>query len=605
MSFQPRNFEQVLSDMIAYMRANTTVTDYTVGSVIRTLLEACALEDDEQYYQMVQLLDAFRIATSTGSDLDERAADYNITRLKPAAASAEVVITNDNATTNTLKFDVTSGSPKTLYLVDATDFPTAPFDVRIGEGTPEVEDCSITAHNVSLNTLTASAVLNNHDIGAVVTKKGGGDKAVSSGVQTQVPAKGDSAALTFITTSKTTLADGNIYSSPIQAKASDTGSAGNVSAGQISQFKGSSPFTGAGVTNRKDASGGRDLETDDQLRNRLFKKMRELAKGTITAIESAVIGVTDSTTGQSIVTSKLREDLSNPFNNILYVDDGSGFTPSKTIMAQAVLSSPILIGVSSLPVSDVSNFPDSGYVLIDPTGATAEYVHYSSLGPGNVINLDAPTTALHAATQAVLLVEVLGIAEDGQRFFKIGNWPILDNSLSIFDNNAGVFTKKVENIDFFVNRANGDLQYAETDLLSGTVVLGHYSYYTGLLALAQKVICGDPNDRSNYPGVVAGGIIVHVSTPIVRRISVTLTITSKDGFDESQLRSDVQQAVESYIDSLLIGDNVYLAKIIEKTMEVKGVDNVIVSYPTSDVVILEDELPTSSDVYGNSLVTVL
>ena len=67
MAFIPRNFEQILADMIAHVRANTTLTDFSVGSVIRTILEAAAIEDDSQYFQMVQLLNAFRVATAIGT----------------------------------------------------------------------------------------------------------------------------------------------------------------------------------------------------------------------------------------------------------------------------------------------------------------------------------------------------------------------------------------------------------------------------------------------------------------------------------------------------------------------------------------------------------
>ena len=53
MAFQPRSFPQILAEMIAYVQSNTVVSDFNVGSVARTLLEAAALEDDEQYFQMV------------------------------------------------------------------------------------------------------------------------------------------------------------------------------------------------------------------------------------------------------------------------------------------------------------------------------------------------------------------------------------------------------------------------------------------------------------------------------------------------------------------------------------------------------------------------
>ena len=55
MAFVPRSFVEILTDMIAYVQFRTGISDFTVGSIVRTVLEASALEDDEQYFQMVQL----------------------------------------------------------------------------------------------------------------------------------------------------------------------------------------------------------------------------------------------------------------------------------------------------------------------------------------------------------------------------------------------------------------------------------------------------------------------------------------------------------------------------------------------------------------------
>ena len=55
MTFVPRTFTQILEDMVIYVQTTTTISDFTVGSVARTFLEAAALEDDEQYFQMAQI----------------------------------------------------------------------------------------------------------------------------------------------------------------------------------------------------------------------------------------------------------------------------------------------------------------------------------------------------------------------------------------------------------------------------------------------------------------------------------------------------------------------------------------------------------------------
>ncbi len=52
MSFQLKDFASIVAAQINWMRANTTrVTDYNVGSVVRTMLEASAAEIEELYLQ--------------------------------------------------------------------------------------------------------------------------------------------------------------------------------------------------------------------------------------------------------------------------------------------------------------------------------------------------------------------------------------------------------------------------------------------------------------------------------------------------------------------------------------------------------------------------
>jgi uncharacterized phage protein gp47/JayE len=605
MAFVPRNFEQILTDMIAHVRANTTLTDFSVGSVIRTILEAAALEDDEQYFQMVQLLDAFRVATARGNDLDERAADYNLTRLQAQQAVGSVRIQNGGLVTNELEFNVASGATS-IILDDSSDFPTAPFTVRIGEQTPQVEDVAVSAHTPATNTLTVAALTNSHSVGARVSVTGGGDKTVNSGQQVQVPASGEDAAVVFSTVDLATILDGNYESALISIRAVNAGKDGNVGATSISQFQGSPPFVGATVSNPSNTQGGRDLESDEDLRARIFRRIDKLSRGTPNALESSVIGVTDPLTGQRVVTSKLREDFDDHFNHLLFIDDGTGFTPTTTRLAQNTLNGAHGGGAGTLTLNDASEFPTGGQLLIGAGTATAETITYSSK-TGNVLNLDGVTAGAHAGGDEVQLVDLVGTAEASQNFFQLSDFPVVKNSFELFDDSAatGIFVERTEGTDYLLNRSNGEIQYLGAGLPSGTVVLAHYTFYTGLVQQAQKVITGDPDDRSTYPGVVAGGIIINIDTPTIRQITVLASIAAKEGFSEADLHAEVRREIEAYIDSRAIGSNIIVAKMIDVAFNVVGVENVNIQVPTSDVVILEDELPTSSDSSGNTLVTVL
>lgn len=610
MAFVPRSFETILTDMVAHVRANTTLTDFTVGSIIRTILEASAIEDDEQYYQMVQLLADFSFNTASGADLDKRAADFNITRLEAGPSVGDGRYTNEALIKSTLQFNTPSGSTA-IIVQDSSRFPipSPSYTLRIGEGTAQVEDVVATVNNTALNKFTISALVNTHVVDEMVSFVSGTDISVPSGIQVQVPAQGDSGPIVYSSIEPATLVAGNYFSSICVIKAVDDGSFGNVGAGQISQFSGGFPFPGAGFTNPTNTNGGRDRETDREFRDRIRLKIQFLARATPIAIEGAVKGLVDPVSGKKVVSAKLLESFTD-LEHKLYIDDGTGFMPSSVTMGRStVVDNPLSIGSSAVQVVTASKFPASGYVLISPEDPDqTEVLHYSSKNMvSNTINLASSTTKLHNKDDEVLLVDYLGTAELGQNYFQLSQYPLKKHTLELYDDSTGTgkFRLRTEGTDFLINRTNGQIEYYGSGLPSGAKVYANYSYYTGMLALAQKVINGDRNDPTNYPGSAAGGVIIYVSVPTIRSINVLASISVDAGYDEDTLKSKVKTSIENYIDGLSIGDNVILSRMVERSFFVPGVSNVIIKSPTTDIVILEDELPKSYDSSGNSLVKVI
>lgn len=76
MAFQIKDFRSIVASTINVMRANTKkITDYNVGSVVRTLLEAVAIEMDQLYQEMFHgLKEAIPVATYTSFDFELLAA---------------------------------------------------------------------------------------------------------------------------------------------------------------------------------------------------------------------------------------------------------------------------------------------------------------------------------------------------------------------------------------------------------------------------------------------------------------------------------------------------------------------------------------------------
>jgi len=92
--FEPKSFEEILERMINRVVARTDLTDINDGSSLKQVLAAAAREDDDAFFQMINLLDLFDINKAIGADLDERAKEFNpalISRKEASKATGAVV----------------------------------------------------------------------------------------------------------------------------------------------------------------------------------------------------------------------------------------------------------------------------------------------------------------------------------------------------------------------------------------------------------------------------------------------------------------------------------------------------------------------------------
>lgn len=607
MAFSPRQFSQILDDMIAYVRAHTTLTDFNPGSAIRTILESAALEDDEQYFQMVQLLDAFNIFNASGDDLEARVSDAGLFRQQPQAAAGTITVQDGSLETSTLSFD-TDVSDTTIIVEDSAEFPTSgyPYTIRIGEGTVSVEDISVSNNNTATNTLTVSSLQNAHSIGDRVSLvSGAADITLSSGILARTRATGNSVSREFVTVETGIIVNGDYESTPIRAKAVNPGSAGNVGSGRIVEFSSSPPLDGGLVTNKSSFSGGSDLESDEDLRDRYLTRLQSLSKGTPLSLKEAALGTTDPVTGQTVVSASVLERFSED-EVIVYIDDGAGLVPEQVTLARDAFRSGVGSGVSSLPLNNVEDFPDEGFVVASPEDSNQiEILEFTSVNrTSNDLTLSGSTSNAHDSPDEVALVDVVSDStEAGQRFYQTLRSPIVKGSERVWVESGGSVTLQSEGNDYVINPGTGQIEFLST-LTAGSRVAVNYSYYTGLIATVQRIITGDSDDEANFPGENCASVRTYVEAPTIRRINVNISIVAQNGFDEADLSPVVQEALENYISSLGIGQDVIRAEIIERAMDVTGVLNVSVKLPTGDITILENELPIPFNANGDSLISV-
>lgn len=323
--------------------------------------------------------------------------------------------------------------------------------------------------------------------------------------------------------------DAGVLSVPnVAARALVPGAAGNVAAGALTVFI-SKPVGVDGVQQPAAALGGQDQESDDAFRQRIYLYVAGLSSGTREALISSVLGATAPDTGDTILYADVVEyPTTRPGYSELYIADAAGTTEGQ-----------------STPV------------------ASPDVLTASSLGPPP------------------------GSAQGGEVKFAAAHKPIDPQAAyALTSSTRGTLAKGTQ---YNLEPASG-VFYLTSAASKGEIFSATYSYRTGIIALAQKIVDGDPQDAKNYPGVRMAGSVVLVRPPQLLLQSVTAQLVTASGHDHSSVVTSATSAINSYLAALPIGGNVIFAKLIAVAMAVAGVTDVLLTSPTADVLVSPDQL---------------
>lgn len=340
----------------------------------------------------------------------------------------------------------------------------------------------------------------------------------------------------FVTTAAGSIPDGSSTSGLIPAIAEEPGADGNVTSGTIVKFA-TKPAGVDAVTNPSPFVYGADEETDDAFRSRIKDYIASLPRSTVQALESGVLGAQDPNTGATILFSKAVEDPVNRGYVTMYVDDGTGSAES----TEAVSGEKVTEGLG---------------------GGGGD----GAIGGEEVLSLDYG--ALKDTVSPVLASSTRGVLSGGYHY---------DSSF-----------------DYWINPASGQINFAPA-LSTGEEIDADYTRYTGLLALAQKIIDGDPDDRVNYPGIRAAGVLVQAKTPQVLIQNITVSVTISEGYDDGAVEDEVSEVIKEYVNALGISGDMLIATLYRRIMGVAGVYNCLISSPASDVILLDDQMARTTD----------
>jgi len=167
-------------------------------------------------------------------------------------------------------------------------------------------------------------------------------------------------------------------------------------------------------------------------------------------------------------------------------------------------------------------------------------------------------------------------------------------------NTALAFTLKINTVaktlgtHYTLNPAAGHAKLIATaypsGLTAGDAVTIDYTPHTGLIAMAQRVIDGDPLDRANYPGYRAAGVLVQVKVPTILQAVIQANITVRQGYSQTDVAVKVKTALSAYVNALSVNEDVILSELTERAMTVEGMFDIAFITPTTNLIILDTQL---------------
>jgi uncharacterized phage protein gp47/JayE len=361
MSITLQSYNEILGKLVRKIIADTPVNDVNTGSVLLTLLEAVAAQDFENNASILSVLETLNIDALKNLDLDARAADYGLTRRSSVRATGFIKIMDTSITKRTTTLYAVKPAPiagdNKIYVNDASGWEST-GELYIGRGTPQFEgpiQYTSIVSNGSFYTINLGSTLQKDHLASdiVIDRQGTSDRLISAGTIVKIPLNNLTPEIRYKTLRDEVLPAGEDFVNGVAIVAESSGAQGNAGINTIVQFE-SQPFDSAAVTNTSSLTDGRDVESDDELRERIKNYASTLARGTRAAILAAIIGVSDSTDGKQVSSAVITEPPTVGDPSIVYIDDGSGFQPSFTGQSVDVLLSS---AVGDEQFLQLSNFP--------------------------------------------------------------------------------------------------------------------------------------------------------------------------------------------------------------------------------------------------------
>jgi len=576
MSFQIKKFSSILASLINWISGATDkINDFNPGSVIRTILEAFAMELEELYYQLL---------LATQEAIEEAIyRTFNFPRNPAISATGSVrfyrLTGSDVAVTVPLGTIVaTDTEPPVLFATQSEGVMpvlTTLYGIIYGGG--------------SATTLIDSSrdfVVDGVILGSTVINITEGGQTQPSGVTAITTTFTSNDTLEFVAlTNGVSFAVGDYYKviipyCDITVSALVSGVGGNVSANSITVLQSNVPNVSE-VSNLSSFSTGQDLETDLHRKSRFALYIQSLARATKGALEYAALSI------EQIVAAKAIDDV----RPTVFIFD-----------ANTAVFSDITQAMRNPGDADIKLFPTST--------KTNTCLYIGGVELFEYINMH---------------LEVLGVIAVNNLVYEYyksnGNW----GTLSVTDGtNAGTgpltksgtisWTPPADWVSCEINekvRLWVRLRITTLGVIYSTIPTGDWCSlppglgyvflycHDGSGELSSQLQTMVENVVDLYRGC---GIIVEVREPAKVTPTITAQVTVASNYDTDAIGLQVVQAIVDFLNAKILGEDLYVAELYQLIMDLnnKAIINTIISVPTVDIMV-----PSSSVLRADpDLVTI-
>ncbi len=540
MSFQIKKFNSIVASMINWVSSNTSlITDFNVGSVARTILEAVALELEELYYQLLRAV--------------EEAIEEAIYRTFnfPRNPSQKA--------TGTVRFTRLTGSEPIVYISRSTLMatnatPPIYFETQEDDSIPSITGTATGGNTVKLIDTTKNFYADEGIIvGSRVINVTDGGETQPAGVLSISTTTNPYDTLNFSTlTNGASFGAGDSYKVIVPYKdvsviAQVAGTSGNVEANSITVLK-TTISNISSITNQASITDGRDEETDLERKARFSLYITSLARATKGALEYA------ARTVDQVVSAKALDDVRA---TVFRYYDGTGYNDITSEMRNPGDAAVALFRASE-QINDALYFgAEEIYTYIN--------IHLTTMG---VVAGTLPVWEYYNGTTWVTLTVTDGtnagtgpLTQSGTVSFTApGSWTATTITLGTVSYNLMWVRLRI---------AAGGVTYSTTptgDWCSLPPGFGYVYLYChdGSGNLSATLEASVESAVELYRGC---GIIVQVLAPTRYTPTITLSLLVASNYDPTTIGIDAKQAIVDWLNAKVLGEDVYVSEIYQLIMD--------------------------------------